>query len=137
VCGTFAVRERLLIVGTSPLTRRVVEEIARHPRRYKLVGMVEDRIALDRLIAARQPDRIIVGSRTGVGACRSAVESGRGIRIGDVVGAYERLTGKLALSSWRRAAHLLARVRDGARAAVFERALSLLVAIAGLIVLAR
>ena len=36
--------ERLLIVGTSPLTRRVVEAIARHPRRYKLVGMVEDGI---------------------------------------------------------------------------------------------
>ena len=131
--------ERLLIVGTSPLTRRVVEEIVRHPRRYKLVGMVEDGIDLDRLIAARRPDRIVVGftDRRGRMPLSRLIESrARGIRIEDVVETYERLTGKLALELIPPSRVIFS--HDFATAPVqpiFERTLSLLAAIAGLIVL--
>src|SRR5580765_411540 len=133
-------RERLLIVGTSPLTRRVIEEIARHPRRYKLVGMVEDGIDLDRLIAARRPDRIIVGftDRRGRVPLSRLIESrARGIRIEDVVETYEGLTGKLALELMAPSRLIFSHEFATARVQpVFERALSLLVSIAGLIVLA-
>lgn len=131
--------ERLLIVGTSPLTRRVVEEIVRHPRRYKLVGMVEDGIDLDRLIAARRPDRIVVGftDRRGRVPLARLIESrARGIRIEDVVETYERLTGKLALELMPPSRVIFSHDFATARVQpIFERALSLLVAIAGLIVL--
>jgi lipopolysaccharide/colanic/teichoic acid biosynthesis glycosyltransferase len=131
--------ERLLIVGTSPLTRRVVEEIVRHPRRYKLVGMVEDGIDLDRLIAARRPDRIVVGftDRRGRMPLARLIESrARGIRIEDVVETYEHLTGKLALELIPPSRVIFS--HDFATAPVqpiFERAISLLVAFVGLIVL--
>ena len=132
--------ERLLIVGTSPLTRRVVEAMARHPRRYKLVGMVEDGIDLDRLIAARRPDRIIVGftDRRGRVPLSRLIESrARGIRIEDVVETYERLTGKLALELMAPSRLIFSHEFATARVQpVFERALSLLVSIAGLVVLA-
>lgn len=132
--------ERMLIVGTSPLTRRVVEEIARHPRRYKLVGMVEDGIDLDRLIAARRPDRIVVGftDRRGRVPLSRLIESrARGIRIEDVVETYERLTGKLALELMPPSRVIFSHeFATGRVQPVFARVLSLLVAVAGLIVLA-
>jgi lipopolysaccharide/colanic/teichoic acid biosynthesis glycosyltransferase len=133
-------RERLLIVGTSPLTRRVIEEIARHPRRYKLVGMVEDGIDLERLIAARRPDRIVVGftDRRGRVPLSCLIESrARGIRIEDVVETYERLTGKLALELMPPSRVIFSPEFVTARVQpIFERALSLLAAIVGLIMLA-
>ena len=132
--------ERLLIVGTSPLTRRVVEELVRHPHRYKLVGMVEDGIDLDRLIAARRPDRIVVGftDRRGRVPLSRLIESrARGTRIEDVVETYERLTGKLALELMSPSRLIFSHEFATARVQpVFERALSLLVAVVGLIVLA-
>jgi lipopolysaccharide/colanic/teichoic acid biosynthesis glycosyltransferase len=133
-------RERLLIVGTSPLTRRVVEELVRHPRRYRLVGMVEDGIDLERLIDARRPDLIVVGftDRRGRMPMAHLIESrARGIRIEDVVETYERLTGKLALELLPPSRLIFSHEFATARVQpVFERALSLLVAVAGLIVLA-
>ena len=88
--------ERLLIVGTSPLARLVVEEIARRPQRYALVGVVED-----------------------------AVET------------YESLTGKLALELMPPSRVIFSHEYATARfQPAFARALSLLVAVTGLIVLA-
>ena len=133
-------RERLLIVGTSPLTRRVVEELVRHPRRYRLVGVVEDGIDLERLIDARRPDLIVVGftDRRGRMPMARLIESrARGIRIEDVVETYERLTGKLPLELLPPSRLIFSHEFATARVQpVFERALSLLVAVAGLIVLA-
>jgi len=133
-------RERLLIVGTSPLTRRVVEELVRHPRRYRLVGVVEDGIDLERLIDARRPDLIVVGftDRRGRMPMARLIESrARGIRIEDVVETYERLTGKLALELVPPSRLIFSHEFATARVQpAFERALSLLVAVAGLIVLA-
>ena len=132
--------ERLLIVGTSPLTRKVVEELVRHPRRYRLVGMVEDGIDLERLIDARRPDVIVVGftDRRGRMPMARLIESrARGIRIEDVVETYERLTGKLPLELLPPSRLIFSHEFATARVQpVFERALSLLVAVAGLIVLA-
>jgi exopolysaccharide biosynthesis polyprenyl glycosylphosphotransferase len=132
--------ERLLIVGTSPLARLVIEEIARHPNRYVLVGVVEDGLDLDRLIAARRPSRIVVAfaDRRGRLPLSRLVESrARGIRVEDVVETYESLTGKLALELMPPSRVIFSHEFATARVQpVFARALSLIVAIGGLIVLA-
>src|SRR5437870_12368257 len=55
------VGERVLILGTSPLGRQVIEEIERQPyRRYTLVGVVDDAENLGRVIEVSRPDRIVV-----------------------------------------------------------------------------
>ena len=132
--------ERLLIVGTSPLARLVIEEIARRPNRYALVGVVEDGLDLDRLIAARRPSRIVVAfaDRRGRLPLSRLVESrARGIRVEDVVETYESLTGKLALELMPPSRVIFSHEFATARVQpVFARVLSLMVAVAGLIVLA-
>src|SRR5881409_2444119 len=73
------VGERVLILGTSPLARRVVEEIGlRRERAWAIVGVLDDPDRLDLAIAATRPDGIIV---------ERAAET------------YERLTGKLPLEA--------------------------------------
>jgi lipopolysaccharide/colanic/teichoic acid biosynthesis glycosyltransferase len=134
------VGERLLIVGTSPLARLVIEEIARRPDRYALVGVVEDGADLDRLVAERRPDRIVVGfaDRRGRMPLSHLVESrARGIRIEDAVETYESLTGKLALELMPPSRVIFS--NEFARARLqpaFARALSLAIAVVGLIALA-
>ena len=132
--------ERLLIVGTSPLARLVIEEIARRPHRYALVGVVEDGSDLDRLVAARRPDRIVVAfaDRRGRLPLSRLVESrARGIRVEDVVETYERLTGKLALELMPPSRLIFSPEFTTPRVQPwFARALSLMVAVVGLIVLA-
>jgi lipopolysaccharide/colanic/teichoic acid biosynthesis glycosyltransferase len=132
--------ERLLIVGTSPLARLVIEEVARHPHRFSLVGVVEDGTDLDRLIAARRPDRIVVAfaDRRGRMPLSRLIESGaRGIRVEDVVETYESLTGKLAIELMSPSRVIFSPEFATARVQPwFARALSLMVAVAGLIVLA-
>ena len=132
--------ERLLIVGTSPLARLVIEEIARRPNRYALVGVVEDGLDLDRLIAARRPSRIVVAfaDRRGRLPLSRLVESrARGIRVEDVVETYESLTGKLALELMPPSRVIFSHEFATARVQpLFARALSLMVAVAGLILLA-
>jgi lipopolysaccharide/colanic/teichoic acid biosynthesis glycosyltransferase len=132
--------ERLLIVGTSPLARLVIEEIARRPNRYSLVGVVEDGLDLDRLIAARRPSRIVVAfadRRGRLPLCRLVESRARGIRVEDVVETYESLTGKLALELMPPSRVIFSHEFATARVQpVFARALSLVVAIGGLIVLA-
>jgi lipopolysaccharide/colanic/teichoic acid biosynthesis glycosyltransferase len=132
--------ERLLIVGTSPLARLVIEEIARRPHRYALVGVVEDGYGLDRLIAARRPTRIVVAfaDRRGRLPLSRLVESKvRGIRVEDVVETYESLTGKLALELMPPSRVIFSHeFATAPLQPVFARVLSLLVAVLGLIVLA-
>jgi len=134
------VGERLLIVGTSPLARLVVEEIARRPDRYALVGVVEDGADLDRLVAERRPDRIVVGfadRRGRMPLCRLVESRARGIRIEDAVETYESLTGKLALELMPPSRVIFSHEFAPARLQpVFARALSLAAAVAGLIALA-
>src|SRR5206468_3341858 len=53
--------ERVLVLGSSPLGRQVVEEIERRPDlRYQVVGVVDDAENLDRVIETTLPDRIVV-----------------------------------------------------------------------------
>ena len=132
--------ERVLIVGTSPLARLVIEEIARRPNRYVLVGVVEDGMDLDRLIAARRPDRIVVAfaDRRGRLPLSRLVESrAQGIRVEDVVETYECLTGKLALELMPPSRVIFSHEFATSRLQpAFARALSLVVAVVGVIVLA-
>jgi len=132
--------ERLLIVGTSPLARLVVEEIARRPDRYALVGVVEDGADLDRFVAERRPDRIVVGfadRRGRVPLCRLVESRARGIRVEDAVETYESLTCKLALELMPPSRVIFSHEFATARfQSVFARALSLAVAVVGLIALA-
>ncbi|HZO43149.1 MAG TPA: sugar transferase [Methylomirabilota bacterium] len=129
--------ERLLIVGTSPLARLVIEEIARRPNRYALVGVVEDGLDLDRLIAARRPSRIVVAfaDRRGRLPLSRLVESrARGIRVEDVVETYESLTGKLALELMPPSRVIFSHEFATARVQpLFARVLSLVVAVVGLV----
>src|SRR5207249_7615634 len=123
-----------------PLARLVVEEIARRPQRYALVGVVEDGAELDRLVAERRPDRIVVGfadRRGRVPLCHLVESRARGIRVEDAVETYESLTGKLALELMPPSRVIFSHEYATARfQPAFARALSLLVAVTGLIVLA-
>jgi exopolysaccharide biosynthesis polyprenyl glycosylphosphotransferase len=95
--------ERVLILGTSPLGRQVIEAIERQAhRRYIIVGVVDNAQSLGRVIEAARPDRIVVAlaERAGSLPIGRLVESlARGIVVEDVVETYERLTGKLALEA--------------------------------------
>ena len=134
------VGERLLIVGTSPLARLVVEEIARRPDRYALVGVVEDGADLDRFVTERRPDRIVVGfadRRGRVPLCQLVESRARGIRVEDAVETYESLTCKLALELMPPSRVIFSHEFATARfQPVLARALSLAVAVVGLIALA-
>src|SRR5438309_1710141 len=100
--------ERLLIVGGSPLARKLVGEIEMRPDcRYVVAAVVDDENEnVGRVIEAIRPDRIVValtGWRGRLPRCRlveSLAESlARGILVEDVVDTYERLTGQLALEA--------------------------------------
>lgn len=111
--------ERVLILGMSPLARRIIAEIeaqphfghviigivdgssasAEPPSRYPLFGPVE---RLDKIIEETRPHRIIVAmaERRGQMPVRHLVEARvRGIVVEDGVAVYERLTGKLAIET--------------------------------------
>ena len=110
--------ERVLILGTSELARKVLEEIeARPDLRYSVVGMVDDAAGerpptrypvlgtletLGPVVDAIRPDRIIValGERRGrLPVRRLLAARARGIAVEDGAHTYERLTGKLALEA--------------------------------------
>jgi exopolysaccharide biosynthesis polyprenyl glycosylphosphotransferase len=112
-------RERVLILGTSLLSRKVLEEIeARPDLRCSIVGVVDDAAAagevpprypllgpfehLGQVVDAIRPDRIIVAlaERRGRLPVRRLLESrARGVVVEDGAAAYERLTKKLALEA--------------------------------------
>jgi hypothetical protein len=49
-------RERLLILGTSALSRLLIKEVARRPRRYAAVSIVNDPTDLGRVIEERRAE---------------------------------------------------------------------------------
>jgi len=111
--------ERVLILGTSPLASKVVQEIEMHPNAgYAIVGVVDDGAGsegtfagyplygplarLAKIIDDVRPGRIIVTMAERRG--RLPVDEllqGRvgGILVEDGVDTYERLTGKLAVEA--------------------------------------
>jgi exopolysaccharide biosynthesis polyprenyl glycosylphosphotransferase len=149
-------KERTLILGTSPLARLLIAEIAARPTGYTwLAGVVDDvgrkvERPLDELLVgplARlativeelRPDRIVIALADRRGRLpvdellRARVQ---GIAIEDGVQFYERLTGKIAIEALM--PHDLISSPDFRKSHVdlaFGHALSLLVSLAVLVVL--
>lgn len=158
--------ERVLVVGASPLARRLVQEIeSRRDCRYVAVGMVGDRTGgdadvhradtgslerLDRIIDEVRPDRIVVAlaDRRGRLPIQRLLEARvhRGLHVEDGVQLFERLTGKLAIEALTpsqmifgdgfRQSRLAMAVRRGVSAIVAAVALAATAPLIGLIALA-
>jgi exopolysaccharide biosynthesis polyprenyl glycosylphosphotransferase len=111
---------RVLILGTSPLARMLIEEIRTRPHcGYTIVGVVDDRARPDEhptwypvlgslqqlagIVERVRPDRIVVAlaDRRGRLPIRQLVESRvvANIVVEDAAEVYERLTGKLAIEA--------------------------------------
>lgn len=111
--------ERVLILGTSPLAHKLMEEIEAQPQfRYTIVGVADGAMpsgqpplrypllgsleSLGKIIEEVRPDRIIVAlaERRGRLPVRQLLERGvNGVVVEDSLEVYERLTGKLAIES--------------------------------------
>jgi len=134
------VRERVLVLGASPLAHQIVEEIERRPYLgYAIVSVVDDAENLACAIEAVRPDRIVValGDRRGRLPLYPLLESrARGILVEDAVEIYEQLTGKLALEAIRPSSVIFSHDFQPSRLQhALSRALSLLTSVIGLIVL--
>ena len=155
-------RERVLIVGTSPVVETLIDEIeARPDRRYSVIGVVDDLTgrpstasvafwlgSIDQLgdiIDATHPDRIVIA----LADRRRSVPMGplldsrvRGVPVEEAVNFFERVTGKLAIEALSPNSLILSdgfRHSDFAQSDVsmmFVRIVSLVSAAAGLVVLA-
>jgi exopolysaccharide biosynthesis polyprenyl glycosylphosphotransferase len=113
--------QRVLILGTGPLARKIAEEIQGAATPYAVVGMVDDRdngegtlghpvapalvrpfTEVETLITELCPDRLVVAlserrGRLPVWGLLSSCASG--LRVEDGIEFYERLTRKLAIES--------------------------------------
>jgi exopolysaccharide biosynthesis polyprenyl glycosylphosphotransferase len=154
--------ERTLIIGTTPLARKILEEIAARPDcPYLVVGVadnateslnrtenLEDPIdellvgPLDRLgaiIREYRPDRIVVAlaDRRGRLPVRDLLEARvRGVDVEDGVDLYERLTGKIAIESLTPSTLISSRdFRKSHFDLAFGHGVSLLVSVLGLVLL--
>jgi exopolysaccharide biosynthesis polyprenyl glycosylphosphotransferase len=149
--------ERMLIIGMSPLARKILDEIAtRCDCPYVVVGVAGDQSEgleapfpelhagpvehLGAIIDALRPDRIVVAlaDRRGRLPVRELLESRvRGVAVDDGVELYERLTGKIAIESLTPSNLISSKdFRKSHLDLAFGHALSLLVSAIGLIVLA-
>ena len=111
-------RERVLIIGLTPLSCRIVREAASRPHlRYTVVGVLDDGgegttedvpllggiAELAGVIERVRPQRVLVAleraapADAGAGAARTCVA--RNIVVEDAAEFYERLTGTLAIDS--------------------------------------
>jgi exopolysaccharide biosynthesis polyprenyl glycosylphosphotransferase len=150
--------ERILIVGTGSLAKKVVDEMEtrREDHSYLLAGIAADEFeALDpsgrelptgplarlgAIIEKVRPDRIVVALRDRRGRLpvRELLEARvRGVVVEDAVDLYEHLTGKLAIESLT-PSHLISSkdFRKSHLDLAFGHAASLVVAVIGLVVLA-
>ena len=148
-------RERVLMLGAGELAVRLIREVERQPHlRYTIVGVVDDDFAatnlrhpllgplehLDKIVKDLEPDRVIVAlserrGRLPLGPLFDARLDGVVVEHG--VQAYERLTGKLAIESLTPSSIIFSGdFRKSRVESAAGRGLSLLVALAGLIVLA-
>jgi lipopolysaccharide/colanic/teichoic acid biosynthesis glycosyltransferase len=156
--GGELIRQRVLILGATPLARELVREIQeRWASRFTLVGVVDDDAVgggawngcvtvgptsrLASLIATMRPHRVVVAlvDRRGRTPVRALLEAcvPAGVLVEDAVELYERLTGKIALESLRPSDILFSRAFRPSRAhRAGARAASLLIAVIGLILLA-
>ncbi len=149
--------ERVLILGTSPLARRIIAEIEAQPHfRYAVVGVVDDSGVpgelpsrypflgplerLDKIVEEIRPDRIVVALAEPLGHLPlwQLLEARmRRILVEDGVAVYERLTKKLAIESLTPGNLVFSRgFRPSRLDLVMGRAVSLLTSIVGLVCLA-
>jgi exopolysaccharide biosynthesis polyprenyl glycosylphosphotransferase len=114
-----AFADRVLVLGTGPLARRVIQEIEARPNfRYAIVGVVEEGGGsdpsglpypvlgplerLDKVIDDVKPDRLIVAltERRGRMPMTQLLECGaKGILVEDGLRTYEYFTGKLPIEA--------------------------------------
>jgi exopolysaccharide biosynthesis polyprenyl glycosylphosphotransferase len=146
--------ERVLIIGTSPLARHLVDEFARRsPARQRLTGVVDDAqeappatrlvgplARLGAIIRDLRPDRIVVAlaDRRGRLPMRALLEARvRGVAVEDGLEYYERLTGKIPIESLAPSCLISSRdFRKSHFALAFSHGLSLIVSAAALVILA-
>ena len=149
--------ERVLLIGWSPLARKLIEQIEAQPhRRYTIVGVADDATAgedpacaypllgplkhLEKVIEEVRPDRIVVAlaERRGRLPVAELLESRvRGVAVEDGVDVYERLTGKLAIESMSPSALIFSKdFRKSRLDLALGRGVSLLASLVGLIALA-
>ena len=149
--------ERVLVVGVTPFAQTLLEQIEAQPHwRYTIVGLVSDGAStptpaprypilggledLRRIIEDTRPDRILIAlsDRRGRMPLRELLEArSRRILIEEGVEVYERLTGKLAIESLGPSSLIFS--KDFLKSRLDEalgRAVSLVVSVLGLVVLA-
>ena len=106
--------ERILILGCTPLSEQLIQEMERRPsRRRVIVGVLDDSrliggghaevARLQRIIEKLSPTRLVfaLSERRGRTPFGTLLESciARGVIVEDVVEYYERIAGKLAFES--------------------------------------
>jgi len=147
--------ERVLIVGASPLARKLVEEIEARPHlRYSILGVVDDAgelpggyphlgplARLDKIIKEVRPDRIIVSlaERRGRLPVHQLLlaQVCDGVFVEDGAEVYERLTEKLALEALTPSNLLFCNEFRKSRLALASgRVVSLVAAVLGLVTFA-
>src|SRR5213083_2889239 len=149
--------ERVLILGTSELTVKLIQEIEAQPHcRYAVMGVVDDLNRhdefppsiplrgpleqLETIIEELRPHRIVVAlaERRGQLPYRQLLEARvRGIPVEDGAEMYERLTGKLAIESLTPSYLTYSKDFKKARLELAaSRALSLLFSVVALVTLA-
>ena len=152
-----AFTDRVLILGTGPLARKLVEEIDARPHyRYQIVGVADDGQAsadepikypllgplehLDKIAAEMQADRIIVAlaDRRGRMPMRQLLEAeAHGIFVEEGMATYEYFTKKLAIEALSPSFLVFSRgFRKTKRQLAGRRLVSLVAAAAGLVVTA-
>lgn len=149
-------RERILIIGDTPLARQIARELDERSRSaHECVGIVQDSPApvadgtdvacgtladLPDIVERTNPGRVLVAlaERRRRTPIRTLVESclARGIVVEDAAEFYERLTGQLAIESLAPASLVYSRRFGPSRSGqICSRAASLVVALFGLIVM--
>ena len=152
-----AFADRVLILGTGELARKLVEEIEARPHyRYQIVGVTDEGQAgieepmkypllgpierLDKIVAEVQADRIIVAlaERRGCMPMRQLLEAeAHGILVEEGMATYEHFTKKLAIEALSPSFLVFSRgFRKTKRQLASRRLVSLVVAAVGLVVAA-
>ena len=147
--------ERILLLGTAPLARKLVTELSgRAPGRYAVLGVISEARGVDfdgfdcpclgtledlqQILADQAPGRIIVAMKEQYGHLPAdrlvETQAGRNLVVETGVDAYERLTGKLAIESLTSSAALFSSEFRPARWALWlARASSVLASCLGLV----
>ena len=152
-----AFADRVLVLGTGPLARRIIQEIESRPNfRYAITGVVEEGNGvdatgfpypvlgplerLDKILDDVKPDRVIVAltERRGRMPMSQLLECGaKGIFVEDGLRTYESFTGKLPIEALTPSFLVFSGAFRKSRLQVaWRRVSSLLAALVGLLVTA-